>query len=171
MFSRFIHSMDILHSVYPFMSWWTFVFLTVMNNAVMNKIFVWTYILSWADTFDSLWLHGLYVACQPPLSMKFSRQEYWHELPFPSGSPTLLSKPSRKPKDIIFCLEHILRVELLGHVVTLGLPFWGRAKLSFIVHSHQQYISVLFSYILTNACLFYYGHPSGHEVANAILKK
>ena len=24
------------------------------------------------------------VACQAPLSMKFSRQEYWRELPFPS---------------------------------------------------------------------------------------
>ena len=29
---------------------------------------------------DSLWLHGLYVACQAPLSMEFSRQEYWSEL-------------------------------------------------------------------------------------------
>ena len=30
--------------------------------------------------FDSLQLHGLYVACQAPLSMGFSRQEYWNEL-------------------------------------------------------------------------------------------
>ena len=29
-------------------------------------------------------LHGLYVACQPPLSVGFSRQEYWSGLPFPS---------------------------------------------------------------------------------------
>ena len=27
--------------------------------------------------------HGLYVAQQAPLSMKFSKQEYWSELPFP----------------------------------------------------------------------------------------
>ena len=27
--------------------------------------------------------HGLYVAYQAPLSMKFSKQEYWSELPFP----------------------------------------------------------------------------------------
>ena len=31
---------------------------------------------------DSLWLHGL--AYQAPLSMEFSRQEYWSGLPFPS---------------------------------------------------------------------------------------
>ena len=31
-----------------------------------------------------LQLHGLYVACQAPLSMGFSSQEYWSRLPFPS---------------------------------------------------------------------------------------
>ena len=54
------------------------------------------------------------VACQAPLFMGFSRQEYWSELPFPSpgdlpdpgikpGSPALqadalLSDPPQKPK-------------------------------------------------------------------------
>ena len=49
---------------------------------------------------DSLQPHGLYIAHQVPLSMEFSRQEYWSGLPFPSpedlpnlgvkpGSPTL----------------------------------------------------------------------------------
>ena len=53
------------------------------------------------------------VACQAPLSLEFSRQEYWHGLPFPSpgdlpnpgiepGSPPLQedylpSEPPRKP--------------------------------------------------------------------------
>ena len=53
------------------------------------------------------------VACQAPLSMEFSRQEYWSGLPFPSsgdlpdpgiepGSPafqadSLTSEPSGKP--------------------------------------------------------------------------
>ena len=62
---------------------------------------------------DSLWPHGLHVACQAPLSMGFSRQEYWSGLPFPSpgdlpdpgieaGSPALQtdplpSEPSGKP--------------------------------------------------------------------------
>ena len=32
---------------------------------------------------DSLWPHGLYIACQAPLSMGVSRQENWSELPCP----------------------------------------------------------------------------------------
>ena len=56
------------------------------------------------------------VACQAPLSMEFSRQEYWSGLPLPSpgdlpnpgvepGSPglqadSLLSEPPRKPYTI-----------------------------------------------------------------------
>ena len=32
---------------------------------------------------DSLRLHGLYIAHQAPLSMEFSKQEYWSGLPFP----------------------------------------------------------------------------------------
>ena len=39
--------------------------------------------------------HGLCVACQAPLSMGFSRQEYWSELPFPS--PGDLPDPGIKP--------------------------------------------------------------------------
>ena len=36
------------------------------------------------------------VACQAPLSMGFSRQEYWSELPFPS--PEDLPDPGIKPR-------------------------------------------------------------------------
>ena len=39
--------------------------------------------------------HGLYVAQQAPLSMKFSKQEYWSELPFPP--PRDLSDPGIEP--------------------------------------------------------------------------
>ena len=35
------------------------------------------------------------VACQAPLSMEFSRQEYWSALPFPS--PGDLSDPGTEP--------------------------------------------------------------------------
>ena len=38
---------------------------------------------------DTLWPHGLYVAGQAPLSMGFSRQEYWGGLPFPSPGDLL----------------------------------------------------------------------------------
>ena len=46
-------------------------------------------------TTDALQPHGLYVACQAPLSMGFSRQEYWNGLPFPS--PGDLPNPGIKP--------------------------------------------------------------------------
>ena len=38
---------------------------------------------------DSLQLHGLYVACEPLLSMGVPRQEYWSGLPFPSPEDIL----------------------------------------------------------------------------------
>ena len=42
-------------------------------------------------TLATMWT----VACQAPLSMGFSRQEYWSGLPFPS--PGDLPKPGIKP--------------------------------------------------------------------------
>ena len=43
---------------------------------------------------NSLWPHGL-LPTQAPLSMAFSRQEYWSGLPFPS--PRYLPEPGIKP--------------------------------------------------------------------------
>ena len=43
-------------------------------------------------TFATLWT----VAFQVPLSMGFSRQEYWNELPFPS--PGDLPNPGNEPR-------------------------------------------------------------------------
>ena len=45
---------------------------------------------------DSLWPNGLYVTHLVPLSMEFSRQEYWNGLPFPS--PGDLPNPGIKPR-------------------------------------------------------------------------
>ena len=45
---------------------------------------------------DSLQPCGLYVARQAPLSIGFSRQEYWSGLPFPS--PGDLPNPGIKPR-------------------------------------------------------------------------
>ena len=41
-----------------------------------------------SDSFATLWT----VACQAPLSMGFSRQEYWSGLPFPSPRDLLDAK-------------------------------------------------------------------------------
>ena len=43
------------------------------------KITHWHCMQLFSDTFTAPWT----VACQAPLSMGFSRQEYWNELPFP----------------------------------------------------------------------------------------
>ena len=40
------------------------------------------------------------LACQAPLSMEFSRQEYWSGLSFPS--PGDLPDPGIKPKSLVF---------------------------------------------------------------------
>ena len=64
--------------------------------------------------------HGLYIACQAPLSTEFSRQEYWTGFPFPSprdlpntgiepGSPALqteclYTELQGKPDNIQPCL-------------------------------------------------------------------
>ena len=74
-------------------------------------------VLSYVRLFATPWT----VACQAPLSMEFSRQEYWSRLPFPPpedlpkpgvepASPTLAgrfftSKPSGKLViDILHCI-------------------------------------------------------------------
>ena len=60
----------------------------------------------------------LTVACQTPLSIGFSRQEYWSGLPFPP--PGDLPKPDIKP-------ESLVPSALAGRFFTtdhLGSPIW-----------------------------------------------
>ena len=50
-----------------------------------------------------------YIVCQAPLSMEFSRQEYWSRLPFPSPGifPTQGSNPGLPHcRQILYCLSH-----------------------------------------------------------------
>ena len=56
-------------------------------------------VLSNSVVSNSLQSHGLYVAHQAPLSMEFSRQEYWSGLPFPP--PGDLLNPGIKPEFFI----------------------------------------------------------------------
>ena len=44
---------------------------------------------NWSQLFATPWT----VACQAPLSMEFSRQEYWNGLPFPTLVDLLGIKP------------------------------------------------------------------------------
>ena len=61
--------------------------------------------LSHGQVFATLWT----VACQAPLSMEFSRPEYWSGLPCPS--PGNLPDPGIEPcllhrRQILYCLSH-----------------------------------------------------------------
>ena len=51
---------------------------------------------SHARLFVTLWT----IACQTPLSIEFSRQEYWNGVPFPP--PGNLSNPGIKPMSLTF---------------------------------------------------------------------
>ena len=55
--------------------------------------------LSPVKLFVTLWT----VACQAPLSMEYSRQEYWNGLPFPSPRDLPDMTQTLKP-----CLLHLL---------------------------------------------------------------
>ena len=82
-------------------------------------------LLSHVRLFATPWT----VACQAPLSMGFSRQEYWSGLPFPSpgdlpnpgieyGSPALQadalsSEPPGKPQPLVNIVTTLIRVYLL----------------------------------------------------------
>ena len=79
---------------------------------------VYSCLLYMLSRFSCVWLFLTLwtVACQAPLSMRFSRQEYWSGLPFPSpgdlpglepGSPalqagSLLLVPSGKPMPLLY---------------------------------------------------------------------
>ena len=73
------------------------------------------------------------VACQAPLSMGFSRPEYWSELPF--SSPGDLPDPGIEPRSSKLQADSLL-AELQGkpykgrrnaifHPVAVCIPFWA----------------------------------------------
>ena len=65
-------------------------------------------------TLATLWT----VACQPPLSMGFSRQEYWSGLPFPS--PGDLPDPGIEPGHLSFRqILYLLNYEGRSKIYTL----------------------------------------------------
>ena len=61
-------------------NWTTFTLFTII---FLFKLYFYLYVHASSVVSDSLWPHGLYVACQAPFSMGFSRQEYWCVLSFP----------------------------------------------------------------------------------------
>ena len=70
--------------------------------------------VSWSVMSSSL-LPPWTVAHQAPLPMEFSRQEYWHGLPFPS--PRDLPKPGIEPRSPALRVMTIYRRGLLGQPI------------------------------------------------------
>ena len=72
---------------------------------------------------DSSQPHGL--ACQAPLSMYFSRQEYWNEVPFPSRRN--LPHPGMEPRSFVspaflgrfFTTQHHLGSPSILYIVSM----------------------------------------------------
>ena len=63
--------------------------------SVMTHVCVCAQLLKHVQLFETPWT----IACQAPLSMEFSRQEYWSGLPFPS--PGDLPNPGIEPKSLV----------------------------------------------------------------------
>ena len=68
------------------------------------------------------------VACQVPLSMGFSRQEYWSGLPFPS--PGDLPDPGTEPRSPSLQTDSLLN-ELQGNQIMLDCIVLYRNRLNF----------------------------------------
>ena len=68
---------------------------------------------------DSLQPHELYVAYQVPLSMEFSRQEYWSRLPFPSLGD-LLTQGSNL--GLPHCKQTLYHLSHQGSLIRRALP-------------------------------------------------
>ena len=80
---------SVLYSVLPFLLFFVRRGIMFHMHSVIDEWVKW---LSHVQLFETLWT----IAYQPPLSMEFSRQEYWSGLPFPS--PGDLPNPGIKPK-------------------------------------------------------------------------
>ena len=80
----YIESLELTFSLYSLPPSRDFLFIHNFNLSFIKALLITYYMLgvSRSVTFDSEtpWT----VVCQAPLSMEFSRQEYWSGLPFPS---------------------------------------------------------------------------------------
>ena len=79
---------------------WSVIFLILLsyNLLITENVLVLLLLLSHWAVSGSLQLHGL-VAHEAPLSMEFSRQEYWNGLPFPT--PGDLPDPGIEPTSLV----------------------------------------------------------------------
>ena len=83
-----------------------------LEGIMLGKIsHVWAWVLSHVWLFVTPWS----VAHQPPLSMKFSRQVFWSELPFPSARGRPPQGTSPHLLHLLYQQEDFFPVEQPGH--------------------------------------------------------
>ena len=94
-----------------------------------------TSMLSQVQLFVTLWI----VARQAPLSMGFSRQEYWSELPFPS--PGNLPNPGIEP------------MSLVSPALAGGLFITEPPEKSIYTHTYIEKLTKMYVYIYAHICM------------------
>ena len=90
--------------------------LTLMISTVLVSVFGGGLVAKSCPTLATPWV----VACQAALSMGFSRQEYWSELPFPS--------PGDLPNPGIEAGSPVLQTD------SLPTAIWGKPRLMSLSH-------------------------------------
>ena len=91
---------------------------------------------------NSLWPHG-FTAYQAPLSMGFSRQEYWSGLPCPP--PGGLSDPGIKPKSPALRVDS-LPSEPQGSPMTVFYNWWHHVHTALLLQNFHYSCIFLFIY-------------------------
>ena len=110
-------------------SFWIIAMPEYMPRCGIAGVYYIAWVLGGVWLFATPWT----AVCQAPLSMEFSRWEYWSGLPFPP--PRDLSDPGIKPASPALAGECLTtgppgkHVGLLDHMIILFLVFWGTAIL------------------------------------------
>ena len=122
-----------------------------MRSCLQEQFCEWWLVLKLCPALATPWTE----ACQAPLSMGFSRQEYWSGLPFPS--PGDLPDPGIKPKSPAWQADS-LETELLAFVNKNTQMNGRNSFFSFPwVHSRKHLCFNFFSqvsmYALSSCCI------------------
>ena len=80
------------------------------------------------------------VACQAPLSMEFSRQEYWSRLPFPSPGDLLTQGLNPHLLRLLRCRQILYRWAAWGAHCVISQVFYSSFHDSLEVHRYVCYV-------------------------------
>ena len=113
------------HSINCFFAYITLTGLTNSHNCLL-RVYIWMCVRAYVCSLNciQLFVTPRTIACQAPLSMRFSRQEYWSGLPFPS--PGDLPNPGIKP---VFLVSLALTNGFLYHCTTYNWMYLLKTKI------------------------------------------